>query len=308
MAEYQGIPINYDVLPDEVKAAIDRDISQVDFGLRLRAGGTVTLNGSDLVIGGPSYEKNTFAFIALDKLELKNNAKIITNGNTVVIFVNKLHSENCSIVSFSPADKRAKAGTSGSAVGESGRPGSPGDSGGIVAIHVIQELHGTLNVNLDGQDGGHGGNGVKGSTGAEGPRGGDAADSNWPFPGCKHSGGDGGRGYSGGPGGHGGDAGHGGQGGQLFFYNVGAAPIPQASYTFVAAAGSPGNPGIGGAGGDGGRGGDGGHGSTYCDGGNRGPNGYQGPNGDNGSQSLAGAAGLAVVKNLDFELILRRLP
>jgi hypothetical protein len=78
MAEYQGIPINYDILPDEVKAVIDRDVSQHDFSLRLRAGGTLTLNGSDLVIGEPSYEKNTFAFLALDKLDLKNGAKIVT--------------------------------------------------------------------------------------------------------------------------------------------------------------------------------------------------------------------------------------
>lgn len=308
MAEYQGIPINYDMLPDEVKAAIDRDVSQHDFSLRLRAGGTLTLNGSDLVIGEPSYEKSTFAFLAFDKLDLKNGAKIITNGNTVAIFVNKLHSENCSIVSFGANDQRAKSGASGVAAGESGHPGAPGDSGGVVAIHVIEELRGILNVNLSGQGGGHGGNGVKGATGAEGPRGGDAADSNWPFPGCKHSGSDGGRGYTGWPGGHGGDAGHGGHGGQFFLYNVGNSPIPRASYSFAAPAGTPGNPGIGGAGGDGGRGGPGGHGSTYCDGGSRGPNGYQGVEGDYGAQGVAGATGTAIVKNLDLELVLRRLP
>ena len=308
MAEYEGIPINYDLLPDEVKAAIDRDIGQGEFNLRLRAGGTLTLNGSDLVIGEPSFEKNTFAFLALDKLELKNGSKIVTNGNTVAIFVNKLHSENCSIVSFGANDQRAKTGPSGVAVGESGRQGAPGDIGGVIAIHVFEELRGILNISLAGQGGGHGGNGVKGTAGADGPEGGHAADSNWPFPGCKHSGGDGGRGYSGGPGGHGGDAGHGGQGGQFFLYNVGTAPIPTASYTFEALGGTPGNPGIGAAGGDGGRGGDGGHGSTYCGGGNRGPNGYQGQNGDNGAQGIAGAVGKPIVKNLDLELVLRHLP
>jgi len=308
MAEYQGFTISYENLPDEVKAAIDRDISKLDFSLRLRAGGSVTLDKANLVIGEPSYEKNTFAFIALDKLELKKGSKIITNGNTVAIFVNKLYSEEgCSIVSFLENDQRAKSGPSGNAAGESGHLGAPGDSGGVVAIHVIEELQGLLNVNLQGQDGGHGGNGVKGTTGAVGIRGGDAADSNWPVPGCKHGGSDGGKGYTGGPGGHGGNAGNGGHGGNFFLYNVGTAPIPQANYSFTAPSGKPGNPGIGGAGGDGGLGGDGGSGSTYCGGGRRGFNGDQGVNGDNGAQGVAGAVGTAIVKNLDLELTLRRL-
>jgi hypothetical protein len=262
------------------------------FKLRLANGGTISLDSADYVYGQPSSEKSPVSFLALDTLEMKNGARIVTGGSTLVIFVNKLISEDGRISAFKDDTKKAANGS----------PGVAGLPGGLVSIHVIEHLTGILHVDLTGQDGGDGGQGGGGLAGQAGVKGNSAVDDG--ILGCKSGGGNGSPGSRGGNGQRGFDGGIGGHGGTFELYNVGAAPIPSASYTFIAASGKGGLGGPGGPGGSGGPGGDGGDGSGSCHGGrpgNPGAPGDQGAAGSNGAPSGPGPA--AIVKKLEFEAV-----
>lgn len=309
MAEYSGIPVNVSMLPSEPREAIPVTITTDEFKARLKSGGTLVLDGNQLIIGEPNFSEDKFLFLALDKLILRNGAGIVTGGNTAVIFVNELESENGAIVSFTQEKSKADTGANGSYAGAPGMPGKPGDSGGFVSIHVIKSLTGILHVDLRGQDGGDGGHGAQGSKGERGQNGEDSytgPGNSFPFLlTCVRQAKAGYKGGIGMPGGNGGNGGSGGQGGIFQLINIGVAPIPQTSFTFKADPGMTGNGGNGGTGGEGGDGGSGGRGSIQCHGANSGPQGDRGQNGAQGVSGQQGAQGRAVVKNLDIEVVVR---
>jgi hypothetical protein len=297
------------VLPSEVVKPIPIEITTDQFTARLKQGGTLTLDGTALTIAPPSATKHAVAFMALDRLELKNGAKIITNGNVLSLFVNTLESEDGQILSFDPSTNKATKGPAAvKAAGAGGNPGDPGVSGGVVSVHVIQKLDGRLTVDLHGQDGGDGSDGQKGGTPGQASRGEDAQDGpggvltvGW----CKKGGSDGQPGYQGLQGGAAGAGGRGGDGGYFELINVGPQPIPAVSYSFSANPGTKGKVGTPGEGGDGGLGGIGGHGSTYCGGGRQGPTGPKGPGGPLPLTAPDAAPGNSLVRNLDMEVVIR---
>lgn len=309
MADFQGVTLSNDLVPVEVLARVSADINEDDFKLRLRSGGTMRLDNSIWKLGEPNFQANGLVFAALDVLELRNNSKIVTNGNTLVLFVNKFISEDGQIISFEDDFLKAKAGTDGQATGEAGRPGMPGDNAGLVSIHIIDELDGIVHVNLRGQNGGNGGNGVVGAKGFTGSPGADSVTVRIggliPIPRCEREATSGSKGGTGQPGGHGGDGGVGGSGGIFQLFNLGTAPISDARYAFTAAAGQGGNGGTGANGGPGGDGGPGGRGSESCHGANGGPVGDQGQKGDDGNAGLNAAEGQKLVRNIDIEIVIR---
>lgn len=307
-AEFSGIPVNPSMLPNEVVKPIPIEITTDQFKARLKEGGTLTLDGNELVLGPADASKKSAAFLALDRLELKNGAKIITNGNVLTIFVNSIQSENGQIRSFTAASAKATGGPAATARGEDGHSGDPGSSGGVVSIHVIGELDGILNVDLQGQEGGNGSDGMQGVDLPQASRGRDAEDGpgGWLTPGwCKHGGADGDPGKKGLQGGSAGAGGRGGDGGHFQLINVGSKPIPAANYTFSAEAGKNGTVGQPGKGGPGQKGGEGGHGSTWCSGGRAGGNGPDGDPGPVPQETSAAAPGTSAVKNLDLEVVVR---
>lgn len=289
-----GTKIPYNVVANQIRQPLAGNLTPQQFAARLNAGGTLSLDGPDLIIGPADFSHNSVFFLALDTLELKNHARIITNGNTLVVFVNHLISEDGSVLTFTPDNVKAAAGGAGA-------PGSPGVPGRLVSIHVINDLTGIVHFDLSGQSGGDGGNGAGGAAGQPGVKG--NAASSGPF-GCNMGGGNGSPGAQGGIGGRGGDGGAGGAGAELELFNVSTSPIPVASYTFVAKAGMGGSPGVGGPGGPGGHGGDGGDGSGFCSGGSPGPNGAPGPQGPSGVPGAVPNGGDAIVKNIDLQFIL----
>jgi len=296
----KGAALPVTLISSEVRAPIESGLTPEQFRIRLASGGTVVLGGADLVIGSPNLKKNDVTFLALDSLEMKRGARIVTGGNTLVIFVNKLISEDGSIVSF-------KDDTRGAASGGPGGPGDSGVAGGLVSIHIVEKLTGILHVDLSGQDGGKGGDStVLGAAGPNGSKGDQAISGTF---GCSKGGGNGTPGAPGGIGGTGGDGGAAGAGGTLELFNVGGEPIPAASYTFSAKPGHGGAPGAGGPGGPGGKGGDGGDGAGFCNGGSPGANGGVGPVGAAGHPgSSEVASGNAIVKNMDLEIIRQAEP
>ena len=289
-----GMPLPVSAIANKVTEPLPAKMTAQNFQARLRAGGIVTLSGGDLTLGSPDYHNDHIVYMALDTLELKNGARIVTNGNTLVLFLNHLVSEDGSIVTFTTGNGTASGGGPGTA-------GEPGVPGRVAAVHVIQSVAGILHVDLSGQNGGPGGNGISGLTGQSGVKGDQSVSG---MVDCSKGGGNGSPGAGGGVGGTGGDGGAGGAGGLLELYNVGATPIPAVSYTFIARPGSGGARGTGGPGGPGGKGGDGGDGSRFCNGGSPGPNGATGQNGPDGRPGPTPNAGNAVVKNLDLEFIL----
>jgi len=308
MATFQGFDVTHGLVPIEVTAALPANLTEDDFKIRLNSGGTMELIDSHWVIGDADFTNHSVVFAALDKLSFKGNSGIVTNGNTLVLFVNDIESENAQILSFKDDTLKAPKAADGVNPGDGGGPGRPGIGGGNVSIHVVQTLNGILNFNLLGQDGGDGGQGVSGVQGVQGSPGTPCQAGVCllggfipvPVPCCKHDGGQGGKGGVGSPGGHGGDGGTAGGGGNVFLFNVGTAPLPAASFKFAARAGTPGNGGTGGAGGPGGPGGPGGDANTVCHGGNTGPVGDVGRHGDNGSPGSANASGSIVAQNLDL--------
>lgn len=302
MTTFAGFPVNLDNLPGKIRAAFPLGMTEDDFNVRLEQGGELVLDGNELKLGEPNFYANTTAFIALDSLELRNGAKIITGGNIVTIFVNKLKSNNGSIIAFKDNERKARDGSGGNFPGGQGMSGAPGDGGGAVSIHVIQSFEGHLTVDLSGQAGGRGGNGAEGAAGPRGPRGHNATDGvAW----CEHSGQDGHQGGTGFPGGNGGNGGAGGSGGIFYLFNIGTVPIDPSSVTFIADGGAGGEPGNGGPGGPGGPGGEGGSGSRHCSGGRAGPAGANGSYGANGVSGPKGAYGTFEKKNLSLIAMLQ---
>lgn len=306
--EFAGFPVSIDMIPIQAKAPITVPLNSQDFNTRLKAGGTLVLDGNDTILGSPEYSRSGSAFLALDKLVLKNKARLITGGSDLVIFVNTLVSEDGQIIAFpdkpfgtSAATKKAQPGPPATGgTGMPGQPGNDGDEGGIVSIHVVQGIQGIIHFDLSGQEGGDGGAGNSGVTGQKGGKGQDASSG----IGCNRGGQPGGTGSQGGRGGDGGKGGAGGHGGRLHLFNIGNKPIPEANYTFLAAAGIGGKGGIAGPGGTGGPGGDGGNGEGFCGGGDPGSPGPGGPSGTGGPNGNSGAPGNLVSKNLDLETLL----
>ena len=299
----KGTKLDFVLVSPEIRADLPNQLTEPQFKARLAQGGTFSLSGGDLVLGPADYQNPKRFFMALDTLELKNGARIVTNGNLFVLFVNKLISEDGAIVTFRDDERRATTG----AIDSSGEPGIPGR---LVSIHVIQTLTGILHTDLGGQAGGTGGPGHNGADGTRGPKGENASWSFLPFPpfcNCNHGGGGGGVGTPGLPGAKGGTGGNGGEGGILELYNIGNEPIPDASYTFAAAGGAGGDRGAAGRGGHGGQGGEGGNGGGCCGGGPPGPDGPGGSDGPSGDPGKKAADGQKIVKNLKLEYLLGHL-
>jgi hypothetical protein len=236
---------------------------------QLKHRNSLTLNGTTLTVGTPG-EGRTLT-IACNTLRMSNGAKIVTNGNRLVLVtLNARFGENAGIVSYSPQTIKALADTDGA-------------SGGKVRIKALQNISGGLRVSLSGQNGGDGAAGSQGPTGPPGNRGANAVDG---LGSCKSGGQDGGQGGSGGRGGPGQPGSRGGDGGELILEAVAAKN--SGVIDFEAPAGRGGQGGSGGPGGAGGRGGEGGSGSAFCGGGHGGANGPPGPQGD---PALAGQNG-----------------
>lgn len=301
MPTYEGVPLTEAILPPEVTAHVPIDITTDQFAARLKDGGKMELVGTTWTIGqGPDFAGNRAAFIALDELIL-SDATIITNGNVLTIFCNKLVSNQGKIVSFTDAESTAEIGTRGTTSGQGGNSGQPGDSGGVVSIHVIEDIDGTIDVSLHGQNGGKGGDGAQGAQGGAGVKGANAvSDGLW----CRAGGQDGSAGGIGFPGGRGGDGGPGGQGGVFYLFQINKA-VGNGSYRFAAKGGKGGAVGNPGVGGPGGPGGEGGNGSGACDGGHGGASGPNGSQGDPGTPGRDAGDGVATAKSIDLEVSIR---
>jgi hypothetical protein len=240
----------------------------------------VIINGTLEVKRTDPKARSTVVFVA-NKLTMNDGARIVTNGNVVLIFVNEFVSfNNASIIAFETDSKKAadgapqngKVGVIGinGLSGLPGNPGSDGDSGGAVQIFAAQ-FSGPLNIDLSGQNGG---SGSVGGSGADGLMGFKGEDPSWGPFGCIHGGGGGGTGGSGGQGGIGGAAGRGGDGGIVSFFYVKSISVdPPNNPKLVVNGGLAGLPGNGGTGGAGGEGGLGGNGGGPCGGGPRGAHG-----------------------------------
>jgi len=261
-------------LPAELTNPV-QDGSPNEESQELKKRNSLTLSGSTLTIGAPG-EGRTLT-IACNTLRLSNGAKIITNGNRLVLVsVNARFGENAGIVSFGPNTAKAA-------------PTSDGVDGGSVRIKVLHNVSGGLRVALPGQNGGDGTPGVPGAGGPQGNRGADAVNG----PGfCRSGGQDGGAGGPGGKGGSGLPGGRGGNGGELILEAMTANNA--GVIDFRAPAGQGGHGGPGGPGGSGGPGGQGGSGSTFCGGGHGGSAGPQGPLGDAGANGANGVPGRKV--------------
>ncbi len=258
-------------LPSELTNPVqDGSADQVSQQLRQR--NSLTLNGTTLTIGAPGEGRTVT--IACNTLRMSNGAKIITNGNHLVLMsMDARFGENAGIVSFSPQTVKAAGGVDGV-------------NGGKVRIKALQNVSGGLRVSLPGQNGGDGGAGGQGPGGPPGNRGSNAVDG---FGSCKSGGQDGTPGQQGGKGGPGQPGGKGGDGGELILEAMAATNAGVIG--FEAPAGQGGQGGGGGPGGPGGPGGEGGSGSAFCGGGHGGPNGLPGPPGDPGSAGEKGKPG-----------------
>jgi hypothetical protein len=258
-------------LPAELLSPPQAD-SDADLTKQLRQRGSLTLSGSTLTLGA-SGEGRTVT-LACRTLRLTNGARIITNGNNLVIEALNTHfADNAGISSFSP--QTIKAATA-----------SNGASGGKIRIHVLEGFSGSLRVSLPGQNGGDGVTGASGSAGPQGNRGANAVKG---LVDCRSGGQDGGTGGQGGKGATGGAGGSGGDGGDLILQGVAAGN--RALIDFDAPGGKGGLAGSGGAGGPGGPGGEGGSGDGPCGGGHGGANGLAGAQGDKGAAGANGKPG-----------------
>jgi len=262
-----------DLPPDLTNPVQEDSADQVSQQLSQR--NSLTLNGTTLTVGQPG-EGRTLT-IACRTLRMSNGAKIITNGNhLVLISLDARFGENAGIVSFIP--ETAKAAQV-----------ADGVSGGKVRIKAMQNVSGGLRVSLPGQNGGDGAPGGQGPTGQPGNRGANAVDGALS---CRSGGQDGGQGGQGGKGGPGSPGGKGGDGGELILEAMAATNA--GIIDFSAAAGQGGQGGSGGTGGPGGPGGEGGSGSAFCGGGHGGPNGPPGAQGDPGTGGATGQPGKRV--------------
>jgi len=245
----------------------------------LRRRGSLTLDNSTLTIG--TVNAHATILIACYILRLQNGAKIVTNGNVLILQPYRLVvSGSGGIVSFPSDNKQAPISSAIGGIGFSGA------NGGRVEIRPLSDFLGTMRVNLDGQNGGRGGAGSRGLPGAQGAKGEDAS---WGLFGCNHGGGGGLPGFPGQPGSPGGEGGKGGDGGVLVL--AGNVISQKGTIEFSAAGGDGGDGGPGGLGGPGGEGGLGGNGGGPCGGGPRGANGNPGPQGTTGTKGQVGLPG-----------------
>jgi len=245
----------------------------------LRDRGSLTLDSSILTLG--QVGAHVSILIACHTLRLQNGARIVTNGNALILQTAKLvFSGNSGIVSFAGDGKKATNGGPGG-------PGFPGEHGGRIVLSALLGMEGAVKIFLPGQDGGNGGQGLPGDPGSVGNRGADAVKG---FLDCRSGGQDGGQGGQGGPGKTGGDGGRGGDGGELLV-SGNLLSNTRSAISFEAPGGLGGDGGQGGLGGAGGPGGQGGSGDGPCSGGHPGPQGLPGRPGDGGHAGQNGRAG-----------------
>jgi hypothetical protein len=264
-------PVQVSDLPSDLLNPVQGD-SAGEVTTQLNQRGSLTLNGSTLTLG--PVGANRTVTIACRTLRLSNGAKIITNGNhLVLVALNARFGDNAGINSFSQETAKAAAATDGV-------------NGGKVRINVLQSFSGSLHVSLPGENGGDGATGAQGGAGPQGNRGANAVKGLFD---CRSGGQDGGQGGPGAKGATGGTGGKGGDGGELVLEAV--AATNHNLVDFDAEGGKGGAAGPGGAGGPGGPGGEGGSGDGPCGGGHGGAAGPGGPVGDSGTTGSNGRAG-----------------
>ncbi|MFN8092442.1 MAG: hypothetical protein U0599_09525 [Vicinamibacteria bacterium] len=245
-----------------------------------------------------------------DSVTIAPGGRIVTNGNTLLIFANRFITQNgATIVAFEPTKRKAGNGEDAAGAGAAGNvsganggsgptgsPGRPGESGGSVLVFT-SSFNGPLSIDLSGQSGGDGGRGGPGGAGARGHKGEDAESTPaW----CNRGGGKGGPGGNGGPGGQGGSGGAAGSGGDFHLFYVSSTTVnPPVNPAVVVEAGSPGAGGQGGAGGSRGEGGEGGNGQGHCHGGDGGDPGAPGSSLGGGPTGALGSKGNQTILKLN---------
>lgn len=260
-------------------------VSRAELLANLGRRGKLTLSQAQL-----NLSPTTPHVLAMDELRL-SDAKVITAGSEVTIFVRRLVVDDRSVItSFDAPPPTAPSGQAGA-------------TGGKLRIYVVESYDGLPRVDLSGGIGGRGERGQTGAQGAQGPRGRDAR--NGEFGTCRRGPGHGGDGGAGGRGGVGGTGMPGGSGGtvEIIFIN---RPTDTGIGTYFVTRG-----GLGGAGGEGGLGGPGGPGGLG--GGNagnctprrdpernRGAQGATGPIGPTGQSGSQGPEGNTILQRLDL--------
>ncbi len=270
--------VSFEDLPASIEKRDLPGTSEADLRKMLSLQPSITLDHATLTV--TARRVGTGRTIAVKSLELRNGARIVTNGINLEIDALLISSDKGQILSFNGS---TKAPADPAAPGNKGRPGL---SAGTVVLNGKLRGDEVLVVSLSGQDGQKGGRGITGTRGAHGPRGSNAADHVFR---CASEAGDGGAGTAGGKGGTGGNGGSGGNGGRLVLRGDLASQRSQIEFT--APGGNGGGGGDRGNGGPGGLGGYGGSGSTYCRGGSVGPQGPTGPPGNLGTPGNNGQLG-----------------
>src|ERR1019366_8070437 len=69
----------WDLIRAEAKAPLAFTTEQ-EFQTRLKSGGTIVVDGSDIVVGEPDFSSSKTVFLALDTLEFKNGGGFVTGG------------------------------------------------------------------------------------------------------------------------------------------------------------------------------------------------------------------------------------
>jgi hypothetical protein len=267
-------------LPLAMRTPVPGGLSEEDFRERLRTKGSLTVDGTLLVVG--DIGDGSSATLSVSSLHLVNGARIVTNGNTLNIQADLIDSSGGEIVSFYPPDNAPADAAPGS-------PGIKGADGGTLHISALQDLSAPLKVDLRGENGGRGGAGMPGAAGPPGVRGQSGVDHLFDCASGGTNGTAGGPGEQGKAGGVGGD---GGAGGTLFL----SRNLTLTKVDFSAHGGIGGLGGPGGNGGPGGPGGEGGSGSLHCGGGRGGPNGADGLPGNAGRPGQAGQANAEILR------------
>ncbi len=277
-AMLNGSEVSLSDLPQEIFRRSPNGLDDKQYSQWLANQPALILNGGTLRIGRPGM--GVSLTMRVSRLELRNAARIITNGADLEISAVSFVSENGEIIAFenkvtSPVQERL------------GLPGVSGFPGGKLTLSGRLERGSHLVIKLDGQDGGQGGQGRAGQRGEPGVPGNRAADHLFD---CAHGGGTGGRGGKGQTGERGARGGAAGDGGILVL-NGPIASQADHQIDFSGNPGAPGWGGLGGAGGLGGLGGEGGGGSTFCGGGPKGPDGPPGDFGPSGEVGEKGSPG-----------------
>lgn len=269
--------LSFDDLPAGIEKRLPTGASNAEVAAILRKQPAIVLDGAMLVITPPPIGSNRT--LATRTIELRNGARIVTNGVNFELDTLQISSDRGAILSFSDQPKARNETPSGTS-------GRSGQSGGTLILNGALNGNEVLTVSLMGQDGENGGTGFPGAAGAPGPRGEDGADH---LVDCAHGAGNGGNGARGGGGGTGADGGAGGNGGRLILR--GRLQSQRLQIEFTAPGGKGGSGGAGGPGGSGGPGGQGGSGTTFCRGGSPGLPGQIGPTGAAGTNGINGHDG-----------------